>query len=85
MSVTQKRVSAEPIEMDDSELLEFDTRVFSGRLTQWKERQARLITDSGLTVLLDTAGFKPLPEGSRVTVVARKFLPVYQVVRMTAS
>lgn len=69
--------------MDESELLEADTRVFSGRLTQWKDRQARLVTDSGLTVMLETTGFKPLPDGARVTVVTRKYLPIYQVVRMT--
>lgn len=69
--------------MDESELLEPDTRVFFGRLTRWKDRQAHLVTDSGLTVVLETNGVKPLPEGARVTVVARKYLPVYQVVRMT--
>jgi len=69
--------------MDESELLEADTRVFSGRLTQWEDRHARLVTDSGLTVVLETMGFKPLPDGARVTVVTRKYLPIYKVVRMT--
>jgi hypothetical protein len=68
--------------MDEGEFLEADTRMFSGRLAQWEDRHARFITDSGLTVVLETMGFKPLPDGARVTVVTRKYLPICQVVRM---
>lgn len=71
--------------MQESELLEADTRVFAGRLTHWEDQRAKLLTDSGLTVVLATTGVPPMPEGSRVTVVTRRYLPLYQVVRIASA
>lgn len=71
--------------VDEGELLEADTRVFAGRLTHWRDRRAKLLTDSGLTVLLVTNGVPPIAEGSRVTVVTRKYLPLYQAVRIVPA
>lgn len=71
--------------MDESEHLEADPRVFAGMLTHCQDRRARLLTDSGLTVVLETNGLPPIPVGSRVTVVTRKYLPLYQVVRIVRA
>ncbi len=71
--------------MDASELLETDTRVFTGKLTDWRQQRAKLVTDSGLTILLATNGLQPVAEGVRVTVVTRKYLPIYHVVRIVPT
>ncbi len=61
------------------DLLETGTQVFSGTVRVWGNDYAELVTDSGVTVQLVTRGHSHLRDGSRVTVVARKYRPLYQI------
>ena len=61
------------------ETVESDTHVFTGIVRAWRSDYGELITDSGVTVPLVTRGLPPLPEGARVTLVARKLRPLFQI------
>jgi hypothetical protein len=61
------------------ELLETGTQVFSGTIRLWGADYAELLTDSGVTIQLVTRGHPQLRDGARVTVIARRYRPLYQV------
>ncbi|MFT3729814.1 MAG: hypothetical protein QM780_18645 [Hyphomicrobium sp.] len=61
------------------DLLEPGTHVFSGTLRVWGSNYAELLTDSGVTIQLVTQGSPSLRDGARVTVVTRRYRPLYQV------
>ena len=61
------------------DLFEPETHVFTGTVKFWRGDYGELLTDSGVTVPLVTQGHPPLREGTRVTLVARKFRPLFQV------
>ncbi len=65
--------------MDYPAQLEPGTHVFTGTIKAWRGDYGELLTDSGVTVPLVTQGLPPLPEGTRVTLVARKFRPLFQI------
>lgn len=71
--------------MDDSHPVEADTQVFTGTVTTWRSDYGELFTDSGVTVPLLTRGLPAVPVGTRLTLVARKFKPLFQIERMTKS
>jgi hypothetical protein len=60
-------------------LLEPGTHVFSGTVKVWRSDYGELLTDSGVTVQLVTQGQPMMHVGERVTVVTRRFRPLYQV------
>ncbi|HML30905.1 MAG TPA: hypothetical protein PKE16_19095 [Hyphomicrobium sp.] len=61
------------------DLLEPGTHVFSGTVRVWGNDYAELHTDSGVTIQLVTQGHQRLRDGARITVVARRYRPLYQV------
>jgi hypothetical protein len=61
------------------EILEPGTHVFSGTIRVWRSDYGELLTDSGVTVQLITQGQPMMREGERVTIVTRRFRPLYQV------
>ncbi|MBS0253484.1 MAG: hypothetical protein JSR78_20690 [Proteobacteria bacterium] len=61
------------------DLLEPGTHVFSGTVRVWSSDYAELHTDSGVTIQLVTQGLHGLRDGARVTVVTRRYRPLYQV------
>lgn len=71
--------------MEDGEFLEEETRVFAGKVVDWRSDRAKLVTDSGITVVLATKGLQAVPAGTHVTVVTRKFLPVYRAIRVVSK
>ncbi|MCC7251822.1 hypothetical protein [Hyphomicrobium sp.] len=68
--------------MDDSHPVEPDTHVFTGTITAWRSDYGELFTDSGVTVPLLTRGLPAVPVGTRLTLVARKFKPLFQIERV---
>ncbi len=71
--------------MTDLDLFEHGTHVFTGTLKTWRGAFAELVTDSGLTVTFTTAGNPRLSEGARITIVARKYLPRYHMVKIVPA
>ncbi|MFA5949815.1 MAG: hypothetical protein WC807_05980 [Hyphomicrobium sp.] len=69
--------------MDDLDPFERGTHTFSGTVRLWSTNSAELVTDSGLVLFLDTRGQPPVPPGTRVTVVTRKYRPCHLVMRVT--
>lgn len=65
--------------MDPSHLLEPETHVFTGVVTSWHNGIGELVTDSGIFVPLVVEGHPPIVEGTRITISAKKFRPIYQV------
>jgi len=65
--------------MDNYAPVEPDTHVFSGTIKTWNSDYGELITDSGVTVPLITRGFPALPVGARLTLIARKLRPLFQI------
>jgi hypothetical protein len=61
------------------DLLEPGTHVFSGTIRVWGSDYAELFTDSGVTIQLVTRGHIRLRDGARVTVVTRRYRPLYHV------
>jgi hypothetical protein len=53
--------------------------VFSGTVRVWGSDYAELHTDSGVTIQLVTQGLHGLRDGARITVVTRRYRPLYQV------
>jgi hypothetical protein len=53
--------------------------VFSGTVRVWGSDYAELFTDSGVTIQLVTQGYPDLRDGARITVVARRYRPLYQI------
>jgi len=68
--------------MPNSGPLEDEAQVFSGIVKVWRSDYGELLTDSGVTVPLVTSGYRPLPVGARVTLVARKYKPLFQIDRI---
>lgn len=68
--------------MDDSHPVEPGAHVFTGTITAWNSDYGELFTDSGVTVPLFTRGLPAVPVGTRLTLVARKFKPLFQIERM---
>ena len=71
--------------MGDDDPLEPGTHVFSGNITVWRPPIAEIVTDSGLTVPLSIDCVAAVAVGTRVTIVARRIKPRYQVVKITRS
>jgi hypothetical protein len=71
------------LEMNNSAPVEPDTHVFTGTITAWRSDYGELVTDSGVTVPLLTRGLPAMPVGTRLTLVARKFKPLFQIERVT--
>ncbi len=69
--------------MNNSAPVEPDTHVFTGTITAWRSDYGELVTDSGVTVPLLTRGLPAMPVGTRLTLVARKFKPLFQIERVT--
>jgi hypothetical protein len=61
------------------DLLEPGTHVFTGTVRVWRNDYAELYTDSGVTIPLITQGLPALRDGARLTVVTRRYRPLYQV------
>ncbi len=61
------------------DLLEPGTHVFSGTVRVWGSEYAELTMDSGVTIQLITQGHPVRRVGERVTIVARRYRPLYQV------
>lgn len=61
------------------DLFEPGTQVFTGTVQVWRGDYGELRTDSGVTISLATQGLSAVPEGARVTLVARKFRPLFRV------
>lgn len=72
--------------MDDPDPFEPGTHTFSGTVRAWRTHTAELVTDSGLSVLFHVhQGQPPVPEGTRVTITARKYRPRYLVLSVSAT
>ncbi len=67
------------------DLLEQGTHVFTGTIRVWGSDYAELLTDSGVTIQLVTRGLRPLRDGERLTVVTRRYRPLYQVEEVRES
>ena len=65
--------------MDNYAPVEPDAHVFTGTIISWSSDYGELLTDSGVTVPLVTRGFPALPVGARLTLIARKFRPLFQI------
>ena len=61
------------------DLLEPGTHVFSGTVRVWGSDYAELTMDSGVTIQLITQGHPARRVGDRVTIVARRYRPLYQL------
>lgn len=68
--------------MPDRRPLEDEAQVFSGVIKVWRGDYGELLTDSGVTVPLVTSGYGSIPVGARVTLVARKYKPLFQIERI---
>ena len=67
-------------EMDNNtHPVEPDTHLFTGTVTAWRSDYGELFTDSGVMVPLLTRGLPAVPVGTRLTLVARKFKPLFQI------
>jgi hypothetical protein len=71
--------------MDDPELLELGSHQFTGVVKTWGSNHGELLTDSGVTILFVTKGFEAIPEGMRITIVAKKFRPRYRIEKAYAA
>lgn len=67
------------------DLLEPGTHVFSGTVRVWGSDYAELTMDSGVTIQLITQGHPMRRAGERVTIVARKYRPLYQLEKISES
>lgn len=68
--------------MDNSAPVEPDAHVFTGTVKAWRGDYGELVTDSGVTIPLLTRGLPAVPVGTRLTLVARKLKPLYQIERV---
>ena len=70
--------------LDDPEPFEAGTHTFTGTIKAWRRFSAELVTDSGISVLFHVQqGQPPVPEGSRITITARKYRPRYLLMSVT--
>jgi hypothetical protein len=67
------------------DLLEPGTHVFSGTVRVWGSDYAELLMDSGVTIHLIPQGHPTRRVGERVTIVARRYRPLYQVEKVTEA
>jgi hypothetical protein len=68
--------------MNNSAPIEPDMQIFTGTIKSWRSDYGELVTDSGIAIPLLTHGLPALAVGSRLTVVARKLKPVFQIERI---
>lgn len=68
--------------MNDFTPVEPDTHVFTGTISAWRGEYGEFVTDSGVTVPLLTRGLPAVPVGTRLTLVVRKFKPLFQIERV---
>jgi hypothetical protein len=71
--------------MDELDPFEPGTHTYTGIVKAWTTNSAELVTDSGLTLFLSTQSQPPVPVGTRITVVTRKYRPCHLVVRVTPT
>jgi hypothetical protein len=71
--------------MDEADPFEAGRYVFAGTVTVWRSDYGELFTDSGVTVPLVTRGHPLLREGMRVTLIARKQRPLFQIEKVIKS
>ncbi len=72
-------------DMADRGPLEENSQVFTGIIKSWRSDYGELLTDSGVTVPLVTEGYPAIPIGMRVTVVARKYKPLFQIEKLSRA
>lgn len=71
--------------MGDRGPLEEEAQIFSGVITVWRADYGELLTDSGVTVPLVTSGYPTIPVGRHVTLVARKYKPLFQIEKLVGD
>ncbi len=67
------------------DLLEPGTHVFSGTVRVWGSDYAELVMDSGVMIQLITQGHPMRRAGERITIVARKYRPLYQLEKISEA
>ncbi|MDX2307770.1 MAG: hypothetical protein NW216_06000 [Hyphomicrobium sp.] len=71
--------------MGDLELFEPGTQVFSGTVRSVTGIFGELVTDSGLSVVFVVQG-QPQPQiGTRITISARRYRPIYHATSISAG
>lgn len=68
--------------MDLAALFEPGTHSFNGTVKSWRNGFAEVITDSGISIPLVAEGQTPMAEGTRITITARKYRPLYQMLEV---
>jgi hypothetical protein len=69
--------------MDDVDLFEPGSHVFTGVVRSWTGNYGELVTDSGLSVIFVIQG-QPQPMiGERITIKARRYRPVHHATALT--
>lgn len=71
--------------MNDLGIFEHGTQVFTGTVRSWRGPFAELVTDSGLIVTFTSEGNLGVSEGARITIVARKYLPRYHIIKIVPA
>jgi hypothetical protein len=66
--------------MQDLDPFEPGTHTFTGVIRMWSAHSAELVTDSGLAIVFGTQGHQRIPEGTRITITAKKYRPRYLLV-----
>jgi hypothetical protein len=60
-------------------LFEPGTHQFTGTVKVWQGGYGEVVTDSGVHVPFVTTGHPPVREGTRVTLVVRKYRPLFHL------
>lgn len=71
--------------MDDADLFEPETHTFTGVVREWGPFWGELVTDSGLSIVFVTRDQQPVPQGTRITVNAKKFRPRFLPMRIARA
>lgn len=71
--------------MTDIDMFEADTHIFTGVVKEWGPNWGELVTDSGLAIVFVTRDQPLVPQGTRITVNARKFRPRYLPTRIARA
>lgn len=71
--------------MDEIDPFEPESQIFVGTIKFWRSGYGELVTDSGVTIPLNTQGQPAYRVGMRVRIVARKYKPRFFVEAVTAS
>jgi len=59
------------------------SHTFTGFIKAWHGPTGELVTESGLVIVFSTQNQPPIPEGTRVTLMLRKFRPRYALVSVS--